>query len=125
MNLTDLASLATVIALVISLISIAFSSRRYIALRQAEMHRVRFETYHGLVKAISLGSEAGISLKLVSQIAYIYELRNFPEYSSLTKTVLSRLRTEWAENSVGSPNNKPLSEAMDSTIAHLEAVGKI
>jgi hypothetical protein len=121
MNLTDLASLATIITLVISLLSLSFSARRYMQIAQRELEKHRFETYHKLLKTVSIGGDECGTLKLVSQIAYIHELRNFPEYSELTQTCLKLLRSEWGQREVGRPTKTPLLKAIDDTVSYLEA----
>ena len=58
-------------------------------------------------------------MKLVSQLAYVYELRNFPEYGDSTEKLLKTLRKEWAEGEEG-PKRVTLHEALDETLAHLQ-----
>ena len=54
----------------------------------------------------------------VSQLAYIYELRNFPEYKHLTETVLGLLRKQWEDEEM-----KPeLWRAIDDTLLALSVV---
>lgn len=114
------ASIATIGAFLVTLISIAFSAKRYLNIKSREEEVSRFETYHKLLKTISKGSDEDGILKLVSQIAYIYELRNFPEYKELTKKTLNKLKEEWSKN--GPPNTQPsLKEAIDDTISYIEA----
>jgi hypothetical protein len=121
MNLGDLASIATIGALVVSLGSLAFSSRHYLRMRETEQKHEAFSTYHELIKHISRGADDQGPFKLVSQMAYIYELRNFPDYEDLTRALLMRLRAEWAQNVPGHPNNEILSKAIDETLAYLVA----
>lgn len=119
-TLSDYASIATIGAFLVTLISIAFSAKRYLDIKSREEEVSRFETYHKLLKTVSKGSDEDGILKLVSQIAYIYELRNFPEYKELTKKTLNKLREEWSQND--SPNTQPsLKEAIDDTISYIEA----
>lgn len=57
-------------------------------------------------------------MKLVSQLAYVYELRNFPEYADLTEKLLTHLKADWAQS--GDPQkNAKLSEAIDDTLKSL------
>lgn len=101
MTLNDLAVWATVGAFIFPLVSLAFSARRWLAIRDAELKAARFQTYHGLIHNISSGTSERGAMKLTSQIAYLYELRNFPEYAHLTRTILTLLRKEWAEREAG------------------------
>lgn len=121
MNLGDFASVATIAALVVSLVSLAISGHHYIDMRKREQKHEMFTIYHGLIRNISRGTDAAGPLKLASQLAYIYELRNFPEYADLTKSILMLLRTEWKQNDPDNPNNRRLSAAIDETLAYLEA----
>ena len=119
MSLSDAASIATIAAFLVTLISIAFSARRFIIIREKEQESQRFTTYHRLIKTISKGSDEEGVLKLASQLAYIYELRNFPEYSDLTENLLNRLRVQWSKNEAGDTLEQ-LKEAIDDTLAYIQ-----
>lgn len=58
-------------------------------------------------------------MAITSQIAYIYELRNFPEYAELTKTLLNRLDIMWKK---GEENDiyVVLNTAIKDTISQLK-----
>jgi hypothetical protein len=118
-TLNDLAVWATLGAFIVPLISLAFSARRWLAIRDAELKAARFQTYHGLIHSISSGTNERGVMKLTSQIAYIYELRNFPEYAHLTKSVLSLLRNEWMEREADQMKVE-LVKAVDETLAHVQ-----
>lgn len=98
MDLENLVAIASVGAFVVSLISLAFSARKYVAQREKDQNSERFQTYHGLIKVISSGNDSTGLMPLTSQIAFIYELRNYPEYAELSKTVLNTLREQWKTN---------------------------
>ncbi|MFT4063376.1 hypothetical protein [Paraburkholderia sp.] len=134
-SLSDQASAATVLSLlvaavalllaifglVIPLFAICFSAWRYVSERQETLAREQFQLYHRLIADISRGQdEHGIDHKLVSQLAYIHELRNFPEYGALTRDLLHRLVGEWQVNSSGDAKNLPLEAAIAGTVSHLE-----
>lgn len=119
MTLNDLTVWATLGAFIVPLISLAFSARRWLAIRDAELKAKRFRTYHGLVHSISSGTNDQGAMKLTSQIAYVYELRNFPEYAHLTKNVLTLLRNDWVEREVGQMKVE-LVRAIDETLAHVQ-----
>ena len=55
-------------------------------------------------------------MKLTSQLAYEYELRNFPEYAALTETVLGLLRKEWGAREDGD-KKLDLLKGIDDTLA--------
>lgn len=98
MELGDWASLAGIIGLVITLGTIAFSVYRYLSIQENQNKSERFATYHQLLDKISKGEDERGLLKSVSQIAYIHEMKNFPEYSETTEIVLNQLLKEWKEN---------------------------
>ncbi|WP_025565801.1 hypothetical protein [Psychromonas sp. SP041] len=119
MTLTDIASIATIGAFLIAIGSLAFSARRYITITEKTQESERFEIYHELIKTISKGSDRDGVLKLASQIAYIYELRNFPEYQDLTENLLNQLRQQWSAGGTDK-NFVRLNESIDDTLAELQ-----
>lgn len=119
MTLSDFASISTIGAFLLAICSLAFSARRYISMREKEQEASRFEIYHKLIKTVSKGNDEDGILKLASQIAYIYELRNFPEYKELTENLLNRLRVQWSKNEEGD-TLIPLKAAIDDTLADLQ-----
>jgi hypothetical protein len=122
MALSDAASITTIAAFFVTLVSIAFSAKRYLDIREKDQESERFAIYHRLLKIISTGyEEKQNDLKLASQLAYIYELRNFPEYTELTRPTLNRLRGQWA-NHEPLETNGPLKEAIDDTLSYLERI---
>lgn len=119
MTLNDLAIWATLGAFIVPLISLAFSGYRWLRIRESELKAVRFQTYHRLMHNISVGTSEHGSMKLASQLAYIFELRNFPEYAALTIDVLRLLRKEWSEREEGEKKDELL-KGVDATLAALE-----
>ncbi|WP_036302802.1 hypothetical protein [Methylotenera sp. L2L1] len=97
-NLNEIGVACTVLAFLFSLIVLAFSAFRYVSLRRDELKNQRYDQYHELLLKISRGTDTQGLLKLASQRAFIYELRHFPEYSSLTKRLLESLLNEWKED---------------------------
>jgi hypothetical protein len=119
MDLNGLATWATIGAFILSIVSLAFSAHRWLAIRKLELKAQRFEIYHGLVHSASSGTIDHGPMKLTSQVAYVFELRNFPEYSSLTETVLRLLRVQWGDSEIGQMKRE-LIRAIDDTLAHLQ-----
>ncbi|MGE0331064.1 MAG: hypothetical protein AB7P37_10240 [Ramlibacter sp.] len=117
--LNDLAAWASVLALLAAVIPLTFSARRYLTVRSEELRKDRFDAYHRILRIASAGSDERGVLKLVSQVAFIYELRNFPEYADLTETVLEMLREEWARGEDAERRRK-LHAMIDDTLAHLQ-----
>ncbi|EOB6258701.1 hypothetical protein ACHELR_000688 [Vibrio fluvialis] len=122
MSLSDLASWATIGAFLVSITSLAFSAKHYLSIRDKELASERFKTYHELVKAISKGGDQDGQFKRVSQLAYIYELRNFPEYTELTTSTLLSLSKEWQTNAPEREKDRILNTAIDETILALAKV---
>lgn len=121
MNLTleQYSALATLVALVLSFVVIAVQLWRFLGIKKAEQSDIRFRTYHTLVKIVSKGADADGPLKLVSQIAYIHEFKLFPEYRSITETVLGLLSKEWEDSSENPERKKALTRAISETLAAL------
>ncbi|MDP2819470.1 MAG: hypothetical protein Q8O29_14625 [Polaromonas sp.] len=97
-NLNEMGVVFTVFAFLLSLIVLTMSAFRYVSVRRDELKNQRYERYHTLLRNISTGADGVGMLKLVSQRAFIYELRHFPEYDVLTKRLLESLLTEWNED---------------------------
>jgi hypothetical protein len=93
----DIVVLLTVIGFVVSVAVLGFSAFRYVSVRRDELTNIRYQKYHQLIRVIGKGEDAEGSMKLVSQRAFIYELRHFPEYSELTIRLLEGLVGEWKE----------------------------
>ena len=86
------------LSFIFPVMALAFSALRYVAQKRDELKNRRFERYHSLLLMASRGTDANGPLKLVSQRAFIYELRFFPEYGDLTKRLLESLLSEWKED---------------------------
>jgi hypothetical protein len=97
-NLNGIGITVAVLTFLLSLGALAFSAWHYVTIRRAELRNTRYEQYHALLLKVSSGADQQGLLKLVSQRAFIYELRHFPEYSALTKRLLESLLSEWKED---------------------------
>lgn len=117
-HLADIGTVATILSLLVTVAVLAFSALRYVTVRRDELRNLRYERYHELVRTISQGADLGGALKLVSQRAYIYELRHFPEYKALTTRLLQSLIDEWNTND--SRCNVVLDAEIKETIAALK-----
>lgn len=116
-HLNEIGAISTILAFIFSVAVLAFSAYRYVSLRQDELQNQRYERYHLLLRNISQGHDFGGPLKLVSQRAFIYELRHFPEYKSLTIRLLESLLSEWQEDA---EKSKKLSYEIQETIKTLQ-----
>jgi len=85
----------------------------------AEAKRVRFETYHSLIKQLVERENPDQPMRLDRQIAVIYELRNFKDYFPVTLRILTGLKTDWADYG---PIDKRarLMEELDLAIAYIQ-----
>ena len=113
----DIGVAVTVFTFIVSLAVLAFSAFRYVSIRREELRNNRYERYHKLLRDISKGYDFEGPLKLVSQRAFIFELRHFPEYSPLTRRLLESLLNEWKETP---EKNAILALEIQDTIRSLE-----
>jgi hypothetical protein len=116
-NLNEIGVLVTVLAFILSVAVLAGSALRYVTVRRDELRNIRYEKYHELLLKVSRGADEQGLLKLVSQRAFIYELRHFPEYGALTKRLLESLLIEWKENT---EKSKKLTFEIQDTIKALK-----
>jgi hypothetical protein len=123
MTINDLVNWATLGAFVVPLVALAFSAHRWLAIRETELKAERFQTYHRLVHNISVGASEHGAMRLASQLAYIFELRNFSEYAPLTEKILSLLRKDWDEREEGGKKQELL-KSIDETSAFLQRVAR-
>lgn len=117
LNMNEIGVTFTVLAFLLSVIVLAFSAYRYVSVRRDELRHQRYKQYHSLLLNISRGVDTQGPLKLVSQRAFIYELRHFPEYSALTKRLLESLLSEWKEDA---EKNAKLTFEIQDTIKSLK-----
>lgn len=116
-NLNEIGVAFTVLAFLLSMLVLAFSAFRYVSVRRDELKNQRYEKYHSLLMKVSRGTDAQGPLKLVSQRAFIYELRHFPEYGALTRRLLESLLNDWKGDA---DKNATLSFEIQDTIKSLE-----
>lgn len=116
-NLNEIGVAFTVLAFLLSIAVLAFSAYRYVTVRRDELRSQRYEQYHNLLMKVSRGTDDQGPLKLVSQRAFIYELRHFPEYGTLTKRLLESLLSDWKKDP---DKNASLSFEIQDTIRALE-----
>jgi hypothetical protein len=114
-NSNEVGAVFTVLAFALSLGALAFSAVRYVSVRRDELQNQRYQRYHALLRNVSTGTDSDGTLKLVSQRAFIYELRHFPEYSLLTTRLLESLLEDWKADT--ELNAKLEFEARDTILA--------
>ncbi len=94
MIITFFSMVIAFIALIVTLIKLAFSAHHYLRIRSDEIKQQRFKNYHYLIDEL-VGAVKGENIKLDSQIAKAYELRNYPEYRDLSIRILEGLEQSW------------------------------
>jgi hypothetical protein len=81
------------------LIVLIVNSVRYTMARRNRVRQQRFLNYHKLVSWLVEGREDQEVIRLDSQIAVAYELRNYREYKEVSIRILEGLRERWAKRS--------------------------
>ena len=107
-------------SLVVSLAVLTFSAYHYLRTRSAEIKQERFENYHNIIDKL-VEAVNGKNPKLDSQIAKIYELRNYREYREVSIRILEGLKKSW-ENEEKKDDFKQL---IDETKISLSKLKKI
>jgi|GEM_PF-1648876 len=110
---------ATALGVVVASVPIIGGVVQYILIRRAEAKRIRFETFHSLIKQLVEQENQEQPMRIDRQIAVIYELRTFKHYFPVTLRILKGLEEDWADNGT---NKKPprLLEELNLSIAYIE-----
>ncbi len=91
---------------------------KYLDQRNREERTKRYELFHGLMRRISaFGEKEGDGIPLTQQLAAIYELQQFKEYSYASIPILGHLRAFYAERQV----LPVLLKAIDDTLSALKS----
>lgn len=112
---TIIAGVVALVTFLGSLVSLAFTARKYTQTRRVEQEQLRFENYHRLIGELVGGVRENMNMKLDSQIAIVYELRNFFQYTPVTIRILTALYQEW----LPVEKNKRLLEEINLTLEFL------
>ena len=98
-------------------ISFVIGFIKYLDQRSREERTKRYELFHDLMRRISAqGSKPGEGLPLTQQLAAIYELRQFAEYSYASVPILQHVRKHFEE--MNSP--EVVLTAIDDTLSSLK-----
>lgn len=111
-------ALGVVVALIAAVGAAAWTLIQFITAKQAEAKRLRFETYHRLIKELVAPDDAGKTYA-DRQIAVVFELRNFPSYAPVSRRILKGLRESWGVEAP-SPARTRLLEEIDIAYKFLE-----
>lgn len=110
------ALVAALVAAVPPLIGLIVSTWRYTMDRRTQLRQQRFENFHRLISDLVEGREGQKVPRLDSQIAVVFELRNYPEYREVSRRILKGLKASWSDNS----SNARLIEELDYTLEALQ-----
>lgn len=116
-TLDQAAQIATIAGFVIAAISfgaLVYPATRYVRIRSLDRHQRGFENYHRLIRDLATGGE---QIRLASQTAIIFELRNYPKYAAVSLRILRALQEEWTRE--GKTRH---STEMDLTLSYLERI---
>ena len=115
-NAPDWTVIIELAAILVSLISLAITGWRYVNVRRAEQRQQRFLNYHDIIHKMVTGHPDG-TVMLDSQLAGIFELRNYKEYRDLTARILRGLLDGAWANKPGTPR---LRIEVEETLAALK-----
>ena len=111
----QIAVIVALIGTILPLIALIFSSWRYVLDRRSQLQQKRFENYHSLVSDLVEGRNGQQVPRLDSQIAVVYELRNYREYREVSIRILEGVKTFWSDK----PKTARLIEEIDYTLERL------
>ena len=112
----------TALGVVLAAAPIAYAAVQFILAKRAEAKRVRFETYHSLIKQLVERENPDQPMRLDRQVAVVYELRNFKHYYPVTLRILRGLKVDWSSTSYGpSEKRTRLLTEVDLAISHIES----
>jgi hypothetical protein len=80
------------------LIALIVSSLLYVLDRRSQLRQQRFENYHSLMSDLVEGRKGQQVPRLDSQIAVVYELRNYREYREVSIRILEGIKSVWSDN---------------------------
>jgi len=86
---------------------------KYLRSRRFEFRQNTFHNYHEILKSLVQKTDGGLSID--RQVAVIFELRNFPDYYSVTERILKALRDSWDQQN----NSQRLINEIDMTLTYI------
>ena len=99
--LTWLKGNATALGIVLAALPLLWAVVQYVLTRRAESKKIRFETYHSLVKQLVDRESPEKPIRLDRQVAVVFELRNFKRYDPVTIRILEGLKKDWSSAEYG------------------------
>jgi hypothetical protein len=113
-NASAIGAILGICTFLISFASLAWSAWRFVAVRRDEQAQRKFENYHKLIGELVGGARENQQMKIDSQIAIVFELRNFPKYAPVSVRILIALRDEWHAKGTFSRLIKEMDLAIES-----------
>ena len=106
----------------IAAIPIAWAVVQFIFAKRREAKRVRFETYHSLIKQLVQPEEGQSLMYLDRQVAVVYELRDFKHYYPVTLRILAGLKQSWSGSALNSNGgSQRLLKEIDLAFSYIQA----
>ena len=109
----------TALGVIIAAIPILWAGVQFILIKKAENKRVRFTTFHNLIKQLVEPETPDQAMRVDRQVAVVYELRSFKNYYPVTLRILKGLRKDWTAQPPP-PHWQRLIEEMDHAIKYIE-----
>lgn len=107
-----------VLSLLIALVPLVWAAVSYVSLKRSENKQRRFENYHALIKQLVQGDDMIGAPYIDRQLAVVFELQRYPEYSPATLRVLTGFR-ESAESWHNRKAAQRLIEQIDESLKKL------
>ncbi|MDE3272124.1 hypothetical protein [Pseudoalteromonas sp. G4] len=114
----ELLKYASLITLCGAAISFMIGLVKWIDQRNREQEQKHYDAFHKMVLIASGIDENGKTVKMVQQIAAIYQLQAFTKFAFASIPVLELMKFEYGEHT--DPRGKHMSKALDSTINKLK-----
>jgi len=108
------------VALLVGAVTTLWGAAQWILTKAAERRKLRFDTYHSLVKDLCEGHEKGQPPRVDRQAATVFELRRFPEYYPASLRILVNLRSFWGQRLNGDPGFGSLRDEIESGVEFLD-----
>ena len=101
-------------------ISFIFGLFKWIDQRNREQEQKLYEAFHKMVCLASGVDDSGRTIKMVQQIAAIYQLQRYKQYSFASIPVLKLMQYEFEPQKSKEPRASHMEQALSETIAVLQ-----
>jgi hypothetical protein len=112
--------IGVIVAILLVAIPLGITGWRYVEVRRSEERQRRFENYHGLIRRLVSGYPDEKVPMIDCQIAVVYELRNYEEYSEVSTRILEGLKQKWEKEHGSEDKMKGLLNEISITIQKLK-----